>query len=927
MKRRARRFEVRVPGGAEPAQAPELFREEPEPEAPPPPPERAPRRPLAFDVVRPGDQRTSTIGMSPEQETDTPWHWELPAAFEAPSHDSPDDTEAVDSAAFDAMDDASASSWADSSDPMAGAALPAPPEAPAMPEIPDEDVMVPGADDELELDRAAAAATPGATSRNLYDRTPIIESRFDAGGDMKADGAPPVPEDDGVIRIPEMEPITGRTDTPNALTLPNGEEYDLSALDALDELDLTAPAAPPEAEYPVPGAGFDPREGRGEDSVLRSDQMQGADVPEGWGEEDIIGRLTGERVDQGDGVALPSGEGFNDPDMSAPMRAEPALPGETGTDMDAAMGGARWYEDGGLEGTTGDVAGDDEAAEAVAGIDDDEVAEGESPWDLTDMDAGMGALEANPDLEVFDVATDEDPEIPGSTGPGEDFADFGPALSAMEGDEGGGMELDEPVNSKVPDAGDPARRLDAGLPSEGDISEASDWDIPRRILHALGSGLTASSGRSPTPFVSNADRLRGERREGMEDRLDTKTAHEEDASDAALTREMLNTRLASSEALGRERMESAETIAELRRKPTETDLGRLEIARAGDAREAATTEADSVASASARERLTGEVEMLRSSPRTREIVDALMEGRNIESLSAVDIEELETSIRPLIGDLTGPPGRGRGGAGGGGGGRGRTRAAQIQEMLRLGLATDEEGAARLVDASAGMADNIIASAAGRADTRGTGPLGLEFIENIHTSIPMSPPFRAQMLREWNGARDAMGAMRRLETVAREAGFAERLADPEFGSRIAADIGRMRGMAAIANGTGVINPSEMEMINRMIPDPASGREIVADAFPAQLNAWRNQFTGILRTRLGDLGVPEDELSAAMTALITGGRVAPSGGSAPAAEGAEGGAPPAGIRIRRRDGSGEITIPPGTRMPANMERWEVVPEVAP
>lgn len=556
----------------------------------------------------------------------------------------------------------------------------------------------------------------------------------------------------------------------------------------------------------------------------------------------------------------------------------------------------------------GYLADDNEATEAELGIDDDELAE------LQGADAADRGMEY-----ASGYATDEDPVLPGSINP--DFAEGAPggqgpggwaddddptidgaALDAMEGVEPGGAALANPrrPEPKVPtEPGTDPRALDAGLPSEGAITEASIFDALRRPLHALGSGFTAASGRSPTPFRSSAEPLAAERRSGIRDRLETKGATEvadrRAERDAASARELASIRDEPSELeLSREARMAADSERRASMDARRLDLEERGLSgregRAADeaAREAAMRDPASPASSAARQRLAATLSALRSSPRTRPIADALSEG--LEGMSAYDVERIESGsmLRPLMG-------RGGGVAGGGGGGA-------MTDALRAQLEARGLDPA-LVDALGVRGARAVLA----RETEAPSEPGAEELDprvivgDLRVGVDMNPTAMNALRSDWREARGTFDALRTLENAVSDTNFVERMADPGFAARINPALARLRGIAARIQGSGIINPGELPVINATIPDPREDR-VAFGAFVDSLREWRRMAQAQIETAFADFNVDEDGIRRAMAALGSGGRIArgaPSGGGSATSAG------PSSAPMRVRDtSSGDV-----------------------
>lgn len=562
------------------------------------------------------------------------------------------------------------------------------------------------------------------------------------------------------------------------------------------------------------------------------------------------------------------------------------------------------------ESEAGYPADDNEAIEAALGIDDDELAE------LQGADAADRGMEY-----ASGYATDEDPVLPGSINP--DFAEGAPggqgpggwaddddptidaaALDAMEGVEPGGAVLADPrgPEAKVPtEPGTDPRALDAGLPGEAELGAARTNDVIRQIFGRISNAARgARGGGAPIPIRSEASELEAERRRGIRDRLSAKGATEaadrRAERDAASARELASIRDEPSELeLSREARMAADSERRASMDARRLDLEERGLSgregRAADeaAREAAMRDPASPASSAARQRLAATLSALRSSPRTRPIADALSEG--LESMSAYDVERIESGsmLRPLMG-------RGGGVAGGGGGGamtdalRAQLEARGLDPALvdALGVRGARAVLARETEAPEGAAGE------GELDPR-------ELITGVRVGVELSSPERAALRHDWRAARGAFDALATLERAVSGSNVAERLLDPGFQATINPALARLRGIAAQIQGSGIINPGELPVINATIPNPAEDR-VAFGAFVDSLQEWRRMLAAQIETGLADYNVNEDGIRRAMSALRGGGRIArgePSGGGSSAPAG------PSSAPMRVRDtSSGDV-----------------------
>jgi hypothetical protein len=242
-------------------------------------------------------------------------------------------------------------------------------------------------------------------------------------------------------------------------------------------------------------------------------------------------------------------------------------------------------------------------------------------------------------------------------------------------------------------------RLDAGLPSEEEIQHERDMDPFRRILHAIGAGLSGAGRGTVHPYEDRARDSRRERAQGLAQRLGLKaqdrTRQESSDQEAAQHAAQL--------ALTRRGQEEANEDRDASRDITERSLGaRVEHDRsvAGRAEASARREAElqrarslpaSPQSRSAQRILRAAVSQLPQSYQDT-FNDQLPEG-GIEGLNAIEAEGMLDQI-PSISFRARPNGVGTG--------AGSARASGARDVLRDHLIEtdhlDPEQAQREVDA-------------------------------------------------------------------------------------------------------------------------------------------------------------------------------------------------------------------------------------
>lgn len=457
------------------------------------------------------------------------------------------------------------------------------------------------------------------------------------------------------------------------------------------------------------------------------------------------------------------GEGFDDPDYSSTLPAEATA---SPTEMDAmAMGlEGRVFEDGSIAGANG--------FPGISNPDDDA-----GPWESAEMTSGSV--------------------------------------------EPGGMDLADPrgVTGKTPDPGDPLARLDAGLPSEGDIEGAQAGDVVRRILHALGSAFRAGGGGTPTPFRSNAEELAEERRAGIRDRLDTKAdfadtrARTESAERIAEGENATDLRLdESTTRRAGMRAETAADATDVRRMEAET---RRSVADREAAREAALTDPGS--EVSRQRRIMAEAALAGAPARLRE---AVTEGLDMNNLSASDLDALLTHVERL-----GRPDLSRR-AGGGGGGGGAAAApgspryeAQVEEIMRL-MGVDRPDAERIHRAN--VAGTNVDDFRTLTGALARSAPDMEVIEGVMTTVRASPAERRAIRDDLLTAMTASDATNRIRELVDEAGgVAGAAANPEIYNDIHMLLNPILAYQADEAGMGILQPSEVERLASAIPDPRGG----------------------------------------------------------------------------------------------------------
>jgi hypothetical protein len=524
-------------------------------------------------------------------------------------------------------------------------------------------------------------------------------------------------------------------------------------------------------------------------------------------------------------------------------------------------------------------------------------------------DYGPGSEpDINDESGYWGTATDADPTLPGhertespayeaSESPAEEMAEgetdgVAAALDAMEAGgmaapadpganalAGGAFRRPEP-EAKVPTApGSDPLALDAGLPTEGAINEARGWDVPRRILHALGAGLLGATGRSAPAFRSNADPMEETRREGIAERVSAKGANEladrrssRDAAAAERLAEVRNTpsqleldreaRLAASD-------ERSAGMASRRLDLTERELAAEEAGSEAE-RAAAERRGNPASEESARARALLQAEIDTLSPGIR----AAMSAIDLSGMNADQADAYRDDLPALLRDRMGR----RGGSGAGGGGAARS-ANMAEQWVAAGLAPDVETATAEMGA---MGRTNAERALARALTgSGAGDEGTEILSGVASPIlerGEARALRAQLAPLMTG----YTALGDVERILREAGGVRALSDPRVMREVEPYIMALRGMVTIIQHTGTINEGERPAIDASLPSATFVNELLGGG-DAATRGWRSLIERSLEGTLTTAGVPPEGLERARAILRSGRNPSRGGGAAAPAAG--------------------------------------------
>jgi len=283
--------------------------------------------------------------------------------------------------------------------------------------------------------------------------------------------------------------------------------------------------------------------------------------------------------------------------------------------------------------------------------------------------------------EVFGMATDADPVLPGIMhsdepeavdNPQEEAAES-PALRAL-GDE----QAPEPA------------RLDAGLPTEEQIGAAHTSDDWRHVLHALGAGLAAAGGVHVAPFESRAEPLEAERRAGLRAALGAKAASraQEAMREATTTRQRIQDALAERRVAAAERTADAMTPARVAALEATTERTRAQT----DAERLSTQ----FSAATREERQSPESGLSRGYQAAVRQRAALIGTEPPADLDQQSAEQLEPQMRAMMQGVGVRRGAGGGGGGGAGGDAAADRMAQL--FVDHGISPDVDTARAEIEA-------------------------------------------------------------------------------------------------------------------------------------------------------------------------------------------------------------------------------------
>lgn len=574
-------------------------------------------------------------------------------------------------------------------------------------------------------------------------------------------------------------------------------------------------------------------------------------------------------------------------------------------------------------------------------------------------------VEASPDvaradasgrIEASELNTDDytDPET-GTASPihpmeGEDYsgplAGSGPRIEAQ----GAGERAPTPVTSDVSPpaglasvldvAGKPERdasrdvgdlpRLDDGLPTEDEIGRAHTLDDWRRPLFALGAALSAYGGHAPQPFERRADALEQQRRQGLRQALASKGAERRQERDAeqsarrqALQDSLAERRVAAAEAMVPGRV--AQMQAQTERTQMSTEQLRAEVAYNAATREQREDPGSSVSDGMRRAVAARLAEMGPAGQR------ASQEIGDLDGLNANQLHDILPTLMQGVGIRTSS-------AGGGGSGLGSSRSSdRIAEAVRLGMFEDEATARRHLAAVGSenfdrelvsrLNETTMTEAQERTQAQREplteGQQGEEVFPGIHAGVRLGAGEGRAIRHDLGQVAARMTTLGRIRALGEAAGWSGAIS-PEVAARVRPMLMQLRSMAAAIQGTGVINPSEVEVINAALPDPTNLEGLTFGTLQASADSWQDLLEDTVRGNLGDTGIGVQEgadavigrLRAAMRHGRSGG-----GGTRPRDEepSATPAAPASGDRIRVRAPDGRTGTWPASRpLPDGYER---------
>lgn len=553
------------------------------------------------------------------------------------------------------------------------------------------------------------------------------------------------------------------------------------------------------------------------------------------------------------------------------------------------------------------------------------------------LHAMQGQPEAPPDMVISeeDAFADQYPEEPGGMysqaeraaleGPGDlgsPFAPPTPGVIALPMEDGLDMEPDadedDPERMALkPAPTEAAPMLDEGLPAEGEIQTARDWDVPRSILRSLQNGLLGAIGRPRREYQGEGDALQARRGEGMTDRFAAKgVERRHETEDAA--------RAAAAEADATQDAEAgrrADEGLDIRRQTL--DLARERDASLDESRDATRSRLDSAeerratesgqsadpsSPASQAERLAFSVARQRLSPDAQQaLTDALTsEGIDPSTASAAQLRRANDIIR-TIGV------RGTRGTGTGGGATRQRLAQQLVDADESGSTTMEAALAR-VDAlgTTGARGHLRHQLEAREEG---GTEGEEIFAGVRAGVDISPRERDALREGYRAARAQMASLQTVRDIAGRYGASGRI-DPAAAAEMSAPLRRLMSMVATMQNTGVINPGEMAGILEALPDPTSLSQMTFGTLRTRLDGFQRELESGIAAGLDARSVDREGIAR----VLRGIHGASLGRDTVARRAAPETAPAPGARVRYRTPDGRTATGPAGVTPP--EGWEPI-----
>jgi hypothetical protein len=170
--------------------------------------------------------------------------------------------------------------------------------------------------------------------------------------------------------------------------------------------------------------------------------------------------------------------------------------------------------------------------------------------------------------------------------------------------------------------------------------------------------------------------------------------------------------------------------------------------------------------------------------------------------------------------------------------------------------------------SAGYSDTQIAA---ELESRGlTAPeRGAEVLPGVRTGIETSDPEVRAIRDSFAGAASRGTSLTAVEEIGRRYG-PRSVIDPRAAAELAPHMLSLRAMAADLQGSGIINPGEVPVINAALPSPDSLRGQTFGTVQGSMRQWRQLLESKVSAGLRARGVNEAGVRRAVGAMWSGGR---------------------------------------------------------